>query len=111
MILKSTSSRKSLISILRDSCEIQINDARVDDHYFCVKLENLIGEGKKFLNFEHIRNFLSQISPVDFDFEDFSFASEIKEASTQTIMFIPSVSILISQFGQTDRQIFKPYKK
>ena len=78
------SDQQSLVSILSKNCHIQYDDAKINEHFFLVKLENLIGEGERLLEHNYIYNCLSQIAPVDFCLNEFTFGPEIKEALAQS---------------------------
>ncbi len=92
---KAKSNQQSLVSVLSESCHIQYDDARINGHYFQVKLDDLIGEGNRLLEFDYICDCLTQVAPVDFNKEEFIFGSEVYEALTLSDIFATSTSKVI----------------
>ena len=101
--------KKSAESLLNESCTRSSEDALSEEHYFRVKLETLVGEGENFLMSNHIKEYLSQVAPVDFHSQKFVYKSKIEDYTSKSSFKVPTISLKICKLNKPEEEIFKPH--
>jgi molecular chaperone HtpG len=83
--------------------------AKVGDHFFEVTLAGISDSATEFLDIEDVEPYLQQVAPVDFDPQDFLFASKIRSWASKRKLDLHTVSLEVTASG-VRRQVFKPYR-
>lgn len=83
--------------------------AKPGEHFLEVTLAGINDSATEFLDIEDVEPYLQQVAPVDFDPQDFLFASKIKSWACKHKLDLPTVSLEVTTPG-VRRQIFKSYR-
>lgn len=75
------------------------------DHFFVVEMNSVRSSKDILLDVPTIKAYLSQVAPVPFDFNKFSFAKMIDKELRSKVPFYETYRIFVNE-----EQIFKPYK-
>jgi hypothetical protein len=100
---------EELAAVLQRYTDKDIDCAKKDEHFFEVTMEELDERLTQFLDFRVIEEYLSQVTPVDYDSQRFLYATKIAEWASAKGLTIPSVKLLL-RTPTTEREVFKPYK-
>lgn len=73
--------------------------------YFTVALDGVSSFRNQIFDVQKVYQYLSEIAPVDFDPNEFSFGLQIDDWLTESVTTYGTYDIFLN-----DRQIFKPYK-
>lgn len=102
---------EELTEVLDRNTSIETRESEPGSHYFEVRLEDIDqGVASRFLSWQEVERYLSQVAPVPFDAQRFIFAPKITEWAARKGISIPSVTVTIKEPGRLERQVFKPYK-
>ncbi|MFC1914891.1 ATP-binding protein, partial [Chloroflexota bacterium] len=74
------------------------------DHFFSVELNNIRSKRGLLLNVPAIKNYISQVAPVPFNTESFSFANTIEKALREIVPSYETYNIRVN-----GEQIYKSY--
>jgi len=108
-ITPSMKGAEELATVLQKYTEKDIETAKKDDHFFEVTMEGVDEQLSQFLDFKAMEEYLSEVTPVDFDPQRFVYAPRIAEWAAAKGLSIPSVKVLL-RTPVTQREVFKPYK-
>ena len=100
---------ENLIVALKESCDVGQYEEEATEHYFEVRLEDLINDGQAFLDAGHLAEYISQTCPCDYDNQKFIYGSLLRERIRGSNFGIPKISILIESTGKKI-DVRKPYK-
>lgn len=101
---------EDLETVMRGCCRITDFEAPVGAHFFRVHMKRLKGDGRKFLEFDYLYEYLSQYAPVDYDSQKFMWASEIRKRVAGQEFTVPTVNIELTGDDKRRYQIRKPYR-
>lgn len=101
---------RDLEAVMRNSCQIGSFEEKTDTHYFRVTMKNLKGDGRKFLCFEHLNDYLCQYAPVDYNAQKFMWANDIRGRISNGSFSVPMTRIELMGDDKRRHSIQKPYK-
>jgi molecular chaperone HtpG len=100
---------EELADVLQKYTTQDIAETKKDEHFFEVTMEGLDERLAQFLDLAIMEEYLSQVTPVEYDAQRFLYATKIAEWATAKGLRIPSVKLLL-RTSATEREVFKPYK-
>jgi len=97
---------------LRSCVKASLEDAsdRIEDHFFEVRLEGFFNPPLECQNLEHLRSFLSQVSPLPYR-PDFGFRDEILAWADENGKELESIRLFVGDSEEDLEELFKPYGK
>lgn len=101
---------EDLEKVMRSSCNVTDYETTTDSHFFRVRMKRLKGDGRNFLEFDYLHQYLCQYAPVDYDSQKFLWASEIRKRITGGAFTVPTVNIELVDDDKKRHQIRKPYR-
>lgn len=101
---------KDLESVMRDSCDVSEFEEPGVSHFFRVRMKELKGDGRRFLEFDYLHQYLSQYAPVDYDSQKFIWAAVVREHIDAAAFTVPTVDIYLVDDFKKRHQIRKPYR-
>lgn len=101
---------RDLEEVMRNSCQIGSFEENGEAHYFRVTMKNLKGDGRDFLGFEYLNDYLCQYSPVDYNAQKFMWAKDIRERISRSSFSVPITHIELMGDDKKSHSIQKPYK-
>lgn len=106
-ILNDSEHSLDIFGVLRNvtSFEQVQYEGNKQDHFFIVEMGNIHSSRDILLNVPEIKAYLSQVAPVPFDYNNFSFAGRIEK---ELISYIPKYETY--QIIVNGENIYKPYK-
>jgi molecular chaperone HtpG len=101
---------KDLEAVLRGSCRIEAFEEAERSHFFRVRMKSLKGDGREFLQFDFLHQYLSQYAPVDYDSQKFIWAGEIRKLIREATFDVPAVGIDLVDDDNARHEVRKPYR-
>jgi len=98
-----------LQAILQKYTTQDIHSAKKDDHFFEVIMEDIDTTVSQFLEFQTLENYLCQVAPVEFDAQQFRFATKIEKWARDNNFQVSLIKLII-RTPEIERQVFKPFK-
>lgn len=108
-ITPSMKGAEELATVLQKHTDKDIGSSKADEHFFEVNMEGLDERLSQFLDARMLEEYLSEVTPVDYDAQRFLYATKIAEWISARGLTIPSVKLLL-RTPTTEREVFKPYK-
>ena len=94
-----------VINVVNAVTQQRTEDENKDDHYFEVVLIGIDEENENLLNIAEIKDYLSQVSPVPFNFQRFSQLTKVKDKLKELNRPADEYNIFLN-----NEQIYKPYR-
>ena len=101
--------RFEMAEVLDKYASVSVEQVKNPDHFFEVKMVGIGDATTEFLDIERLETYLSQVAPVDYDPQDFLFASKIQQWLKRNRIVLPTVSLEVTT-PTVRRQVFKPYR-
>lgn len=98
-----------LLEIMSRNTKITTSINKTDKHFFRVTMNNVSMETPELLSRTAIEGYLSEVAPVEFDYQRFVFAKKIEEWLINNQMELPTVAVVV-RASDGERQVFKPYR-
>lgn len=96
---------------LLDSCvAFESNSAKMDDHFFEVRMIGIKPSVDDFLDVTALNSYLCQSAPVGMDTQRWMLQGEIDRRAANNGLSVPVVKIVIERNKQQSKEIFRPYK-
>lgn len=99
-----------LQDVLQKHTSQDIFQSKANEHYFEVIMEGMIESVDQFLDTALLEEYLSQVAPVEFDAQQFKFATKIDKFAKDRGILIPKIRLVIKRIPDFERQVFKSYK-
>jgi hypothetical protein len=100
---------EELSEVLERHTSQDLLDAKKDDHYFEVRLEEIDKNQPLFGDMQALEEYLGQVAPVQYDSQRFLFAPKIEQWLRDKNISLPTVKLLLAQ-PDGQREVFKLYK-
>ena len=101
---------KDLEAVMRNSCQISEFEQKKDAHFFRVTMKKLKGDGRQFLGFEYLHQYLCQYAPVDYNAQKLMWASAIRKRIETGTFNVPTTRIDLLGDDKRHHTVLKPYK-
>jgi molecular chaperone HtpG len=98
---------EELSKVMEQHTEQDLFEAKKEDYFFEVRMEGI--KVPEFLDHRYMEEYLSQVAPVAFDAQRFTFATKIEEWARDAGIRVPVVRLLL-RTPSTEREVLKPYK-
>jgi hypothetical protein len=96
---------------LLDSCvTVETEAAKKDEHWFEVRMLDILPSVGEFLDVEKLDAYLCQSAPVGMDTHRWIYQGEIDRFAQPLGHSVPVVKIVIWLDGKQSREVFRPYK-
>jgi molecular chaperone HtpG len=100
-------SEYDLLRVIEEITTTEVKREELDKHYFKVILEG-VENTDYILEYDRVKRYLSQVAPLPFDPNKFSFAQKIKNKLKSENIFINEYNIFLNDSDSKDIQLFKP---
>ena len=101
---------KELEEVMRRCYNFSDFDEAGDSHFFRVTMQNMIGDGETFMDFNHLSEYLCQYAPLDYNSQKFIWASRIRERILTSSFAIPVVEVKLNNDNNGSHPMLKPYR-
>ena len=101
---------RDLEVVMRESCTVSQAEENKDAHFFRVIMETLKGDGKRFLDYDYLHDYLSQYAPVDYNAQKFIWAPKIRAKIGNGPFSVPVTQIELIDDQKKHHPVSKPYK-
>lgn len=101
---------RDLEAVMRESCTVSQAEEDKEAHFFRVTMETLKGDGKRFLEFDYLYDYLCQYAPVDYNAQKFMWASDVRAKIADGPFSVPVTQIELIDDQKKNHPIKKPYK-
>lgn len=99
-----------LADIIGKNYTITKHPSKPEDHFFEVEMVEVDEKSSKFLDWNDLEEYLSQVAPVNYDAQRFKYSLPIKDWANRHGVNIPTVNLVIKKSSSQERQIFRPFK-
>lgn len=96
--------------VMRDSCRVSQSEESGERHFFRVTMEALKGDGKRFLDYDYLHDYLCQYAPVDYNAQKFMWAASIRAKLSGGPFSVPVTQIEVIDDQNKHHPVKKAYK-
>lgn len=102
---------EELADVLKKHTTQDLVETKKDEHFFEVRMEGIDTRLSEFLNMQVMEDYLSQVTPVEYDAQRFLPATRIQQWVKERGIQIPSVRLLLQHLdASAPKEVFKPYR-
>ncbi|MCP4401312.1 MAG: hypothetical protein GY801_28940 [bacterium] len=102
--------RMSLMDVVEAVTTLEEKPEEADEHYFEVVLSGIAQGHENLLDLNDVKNYLSQVAPVPFNYQNLSSLQEVNEKLI-ALGQKPEEFPIFVHYGRSREQIYKPYKR
>lgn len=95
--------------VLKEITTTSIEKDNIDEHYFCVKLEE-ISDTSILLKYDIVMSYITEVAPLNYLRNEFTKVDTIDRLFDRRNLHNESFKIVLSENDKNHTELFKPYK-